>query len=109
LNAGFKVEIHSDHFRGDAPDTEWLAEVGKRDWVVLTKDVQIRRRHLERNALLNAGVAAFILTSGNLKGEEMGEIFVRARNRMLKFLTKYPRPFIATVTKSGEVKMYCDK
>lgn len=108
-NAGFLVEIHDDHFRGDAPDTEWLTEVGKRGWVVLSKDKLIRKRPLERNALINAKVAAFILTSGNLKGEEMGKIFVRARKRMLKFLSTHTRPFIATVTRNGEVKMYCDK
>lgn len=41
-------------------------------WVVLTKDKQIRRRTLELKALTEAGVAAFVLTAGNLRGEEMG-------------------------------------
>ena len=104
-NAGFLVQIHSNHFAHDAPDIEWLTEAGKRGWVVLSKDKAIRKRRIEREALLNANVAAFILTSGNLTGEEMGKIFVRARSRMLRCLSKYQRPFMAAVTRDGKVKL----
>jgi hypothetical protein len=31
--AGLAVERHRDHFPPDCSDQEWLAEVGKRDWV----------------------------------------------------------------------------
>ena len=65
---GINVEIHADHFADDAPDELWLAECGSRDWVVLAKDKQIRYNELERIALLKAGVASFILISGNLAG-----------------------------------------
>jgi uncharacterized protein with PIN domain len=41
--AGWKVEIHDDHFEQDAEDTLWLADVGRLGWVVLTKDKAIRR------------------------------------------------------------------
>jgi len=103
--AGFSVEKFIDHFPKGTQDTVWLTEVGKRGWVVLSKDKMIRKRRLEREALLNANVAAFILTSANLTGEEMGRIFVRARSRMLEFLCKYPRPFMAAVTRDGKVKL----
>jgi predicted nuclease of predicted toxin-antitoxin system len=106
---GWQVKVHSKHFKDDAPDAEWLTEVGKQGWVVLTKDKRIKTRELERNALINAKVAAFILTSGNLKGEQMAQIFVKAKRQMLKFLSKYPKPFIATVTESGEVKLIWPK
>ena len=104
-DAGFLVEVHSDHFTDNAPDTVWLTKVGKWDWVVLSKDKLIRKHRLEREALLKAKVAAFILTSGKLTGEEMGQVFIRARNRMLKFLSEHPKPFIATVTRNGEVTL----
>jgi hypothetical protein len=48
------VEVHDDHFAPDAPDAVWLRVVGERGWVVLTKDERIRRRPLEREALLTA-------------------------------------------------------
>lgn len=31
--AGATVEAHLDHFKGDAPDLEWIPEIGRRDWV----------------------------------------------------------------------------
>lgn len=40
--AGSEVEIHDRHFPQDAKDTEWLPEVGRRGWVVLTKDARSR-------------------------------------------------------------------
>lgn len=76
--AGATLHIHDDHFSSDAKDEDWLAEAGQRGWIVLTKDHRIRYRHVERLALMKAGVAAFILTSGDLQGEEMAEIFVKA-------------------------------
>lgn len=40
--AGFAVERHRDHFPPDCPDEDWLAEVGKREWVALSHDTRIR-------------------------------------------------------------------
>ena len=34
-NAGLTVERHRDHFRHDAADEDWLAEIGRRGWVAL--------------------------------------------------------------------------
>ena len=66
--AGALVECHDDHFAPDTPDTAWLAEVGARGWVVLTKDSRIRRHPMELQALLAANVAAFMLTTTDLTG-----------------------------------------
>jgi hypothetical protein len=65
---GADVKVHDDHFPLHARDSDWLPEVGRRGWVVLMKDKRIRRNQLERDALLAAGVRAFVLTSGNLTG-----------------------------------------
>lgn len=42
-SAGARVEVHLDHFAGDMPDVEWIPEVARRDWVLVTKDQNIRR------------------------------------------------------------------
>jgi hypothetical protein len=99
------VEIHNDHFPPGADDEEWLPEVGRRGWIVLTKDDRIRYRTPERIALMKARVALFALASGNLRGEEMAQAFVKALPRMHRFLAKYHPPFIARVTRSGAVSM----
>lgn len=101
--AGARVEIHLDSFAPDLPDPDLLAEIGRRRWIFLSKDSNIRRRPLETNALLAAGVRAFILSSGNLRGEEQAESFVRALPAMVKICAERDGPFIARVTRSGDV------
>jgi uncharacterized protein with PIN domain len=54
-----KAGVHDDHFKQDVTDTTWLTIVGKRKWVVLTKDRRIRFRAIERQALINAGALSF--------------------------------------------------
>ena len=48
-----------------------------------------------------AKVGAFILTSGDLQGEEMAQIFVKALPTISRFLAKHRKPFIAKVARSG--------
>jgi uncharacterized protein with PIN domain len=76
--AGATVEVHDDHYAPDAKDEDWLVEVGRRGWIVLTKDDRIRYRATERMALMSAKVRTFVLTSSQLQGSEMAAAFVKA-------------------------------
>ena len=100
---GLKVALLKEHFATDALDEEWLPEVGRRGWLILTKDDRIRRRPVERQALMQGNARAFILPSGNMSGEEMASAIVNALPRIQKFVTKNPPPFIARISKAGEV------
>ena len=106
VKAGFKVEKAIDHFPKGTIDTDWLQKVGDLGWIILSKDGMIRRRRLEIEALMGAGVAAFVLTSASVKGEINAAAFLKARNKMLRLLKKYRKPFIALVTRDGTVSMY---
>lgn len=101
-SAGARVEIHDDHFPQDTPDAEWLP-VGRRGWMVLSKDVRIRRDRLERAILLEAKVKAFLLTQQGLTGEDMAAIFVRAMPEMVRRASRAQRGFICTVSRSGQI------
>ncbi len=65
--AGRMVEFHKDHFPSDCPDTIWLPEVGKKGWIVLTKDKRIAHNPEEITLIAKGNVRAFILTAGNVK------------------------------------------
>ncbi len=54
---------------------------------------------------MNAGVAAFILTSADLKGSEMADIFVKALPAISKTLKKHQKPFIAKISRNGRVAL----
>lgn len=106
--AGITVEMHDDHFPQAATDVEWLREVGRRGWIVLTRDTRIRYRSLERMALMQAGVRAFVLVAGNLSGPEMATAFVTALPAIRRFVARYQPPFIARVTRRGTVSLLQD-
>jgi len=72
---------------------------------VLTKDTRIRYRTAELAALMRSGVTAFVLTSGNLRGAEMAEIFLKALPAIYRLMARYAPPFVASVTKSGSVSL----
>ena len=42
--AGIPFVAHRDLFADDTPDVDWIAKVGRRSLVVLTRDQEIRRR-----------------------------------------------------------------
>lgn len=49
-----------------------------------------------------------MLTSGNLTGEEMGQILVKALPGIKRFIEKRSRPFIVRITKSGALSALTD-
>jgi predicted nuclease of predicted toxin-antitoxin system len=100
---GLTVEIHDDHFARDEEDRVWLRETGSRGWVVLTKDRRLRYRPLEISALRSSRARVFILVAGNLRGSEIALVLTTAVPKMLKLLAARPGPFVARITKSGQI------
>lgn len=101
-NAGEQVEALDDHFPQNAPDVRWLSEAGRRQWVVLTKDLAIRRNPFERDLLLGAGVRAFILARQDLSGTEMAGLFVDSLPGMRRRIAREAAPFIYRISRSGQ-------
>jgi PIN like domain len=101
--AGYNVEIHAKYFREDERDEVWLDKVGRRRWIVISKDDAIRRREIERRALMKAKVRALFLTSCNTSGPENAEIILRAMSRIEKFVTPLRRPAIFLVHANGSL------
>ena len=99
--AGLSVELHLDHFKENEPDLGWFPVVGDNGWVVLTKDKAIRRKPLEREAVLAAGIRMFTLPSGNMRGQDMAAAFLDNMPKMARFLKNHNHPFIAVVSQSG--------
>lgn len=96
-----------DEFPHDVPDEEWLALAGERGWLVITHDRKIRTRPGERKAIMDNGVACFILTyKQDLKKEEIVLLIASTLEEMERRFETTPRPFIYTVNKSGEFREY---
>ncbi len=82
--AGATVERLTEHFPRGTADEIWLAHAGNKDWVVLTRDKRIRYRQLERRALKEARVRAFVFTGGNITVKDTAVILVKALPRIEK-------------------------
>lgn len=105
---GVQVETHDNHFPPGATDEQWIPEVGKKGWVVLTKDKRITYNTMERRAVAYAEIRMFTLASTKLSGKDAAIAFSNALEGMLKFVRKYPAPFIAKVYKDGKVDLWKD-
>ena len=86
-------------------DETWLRDVGTRGWIVLMKDDAIRRRPLERDALIAGGVRAFCLANAQLRGEEMARRFVTNRHRILR-QAQHPGPYIYGVYENRIARLW---
>ncbi len=104
--AGLRIEPHFKWFRSDTTDEAWLPQVGKKKWKVLMRDQRIGTRRLELDALLDGGVQAFVLVSGNLKNADNAAIIIKALPKILKILAENEFPFIAKVTRQSTVKLW---
>ncbi|MBM3359659.1 MAG: hypothetical protein FJY54_18315 [Betaproteobacteria bacterium] len=99
--AGARVEVHLDHFKQVTPDTEWIPEVGKREWVLITKDQNIRRNPLERAAYESAKLRGFIVTGKNMDGKELAELLVRCLHGMARRVAGKAGPLLFTISRGG--------
>lgn len=81
-------------------DVDWLARAGREGWVVLMKDERVRYRPAERVALIDHGVRAFCLTSGNLRAAEMAQLYLGVLDKLVAACAA-PGPFLYVVSRSG--------
>jgi len=71
--------------------------------VLLTKDKKIRFNELEKRAIQRNRVREFYFASGNYSGAEMAEMLVVALSDIARFCRRYEPPFIASISKTGNV------
>jgi hypothetical protein len=100
---GESVELHCDHFSQDAADPVWVPDVGRRGWIILTKDRHIKTNQIEIISLLRANTWCFNLMSASISGPEMAASFVAAIHDMKQLIDRMQPPVVATVNKIGNV------
>lgn len=99
--AGARVEVHIDHFPQAAADTEWIPAVGRHQWVLITKDQNIRRNPLERAAYESARLRGFIVTGKDMGGPELAQLLVRCLPGMARRAAGRPGPLLFTISRAG--------
>lgn len=79
--------------------------IGSKGWVLLTADKRIRYNFLEKRALEQHAVREFVFASGNMSGEDMGAALGLAVSKMRRLARKFEPPFVAAITRKGEVHL----
>jgi PIN like domain len=102
---GIHFERHLAHFDRGILDETWLPLVGSKGWVLLTADKRIRYNSLEKHALEEHAVREFVFTSGNMSGQDMATALELAIPKMLRLCHKLKPPFVASITRLGEVHL----
>lgn len=103
--AGIPFERHRDHFANNTEDVEWIAELGRRGWVAVTRDQRIRHRPNELAAVRAAGLHLFALTSGNLSAAQTAQVLLAAWPAIQRAVARTAPPALWSVTRGGEVRL----
>lgn len=90
-----------DEFAGRS-DVEFLPVIGERQWVLVTKDKNVRRNQLEVHAILNAGVRAFVITASGLDHQQISDLVLRAMPKIVR-VCRQRGPFVYNVTATGAI------
>ncbi len=94
--AGAKVVTPYEEGLAGTTDESWLSAIGARHWLALMRDQNIRRRPLERRALVAAKVGAFVCIAGEATAEETSTAVISLLKKMINFASSERRPFICT-------------
>jgi hypothetical protein len=94
---GITIHLHQDHFPQDAADVDWMPEVARRGWPILSPDIRISRDRLEVEAIMTSGAAVFCLAGGHLTSEAKARNVLRCLSQIQSVLARTPPPFIARV------------
>ena len=98
---GENVQHLTEHFAQGTADEDWLVEVGKRGWFLVTRDRKIRRRPAQLDALRRNAVGAFFLGGKDLDRCRQITQLVRAWPRIKQHAQREVRPFAFNVNQSG--------
>jgi hypothetical protein len=105
--ANIKFRVYTDDFRGGEEDPNILPLVGERGWAMLTCDSKNRYRGVEHKSILRFQVRLFVF-SANLGGATLAELLVKVYQKMRAFAREHARPFVAVITKSGDIYLRMD-
>ncbi len=105
---GITVEVHDDHFPQDALDKDWLPEVGKKGWLVLTADENIGRRQIELFAVNDYSVKLFVFVPSKMNARGRNAIIVDSLLSIVKVAEKNQAPFIAKIYRDSRIEIWKD-
>jgi len=98
---GEKATHLQDHFAGDTPDAKWITDIAAWGWILVTRDLRIKRNPAEKGALREGRLGAFFLSGKNRTHCQLIQQVVRHWPQMKVLASKTPKPFAFRVPPTG--------
>ncbi len=105
---GYEVHRPADHFERGTPDVEWITIVGRKGWLLLTKDRAIARKPAELAIFVKARARAFFLAHGDLNRQEIVASVEAALERIARLVKKTRPPTLRKVSPTGHLRKFDD-
>jgi hypothetical protein len=99
--AGIRYKRQKEFFSGSTDDQTLLKKVGKKNWILITFDKKQRTRLLEKKLIEQFKIREFVFTSREIG--DPGDLLVKACRQMRAICKKHDGPFVASISKSGNV------
>ena len=75
-------------------DTHWLQHVGEKQWLAITRDVQILERETELRALIESSARVVILRPGDSLWWEMSDFLLANLDWLRRIYAEVEPPFV---------------
>lgn len=105
-SAGLKVEVHDNYLPQNAPDDDWIALVGRKGWVAITKDKRIRYRGAELKSVKDHKARIIVLRMKVATIEEMANLLIKARHQIALLNAITEAPFMAKIDRGCKLQSY---
>lgn len=81
-----------------------MRPVGKKGWVVLTRDKHIGKHPLEKRAIIDNKLGYVVFASrSNLGNQGWGELLARVKVKLFEFIRNHNRPFAVSILSDGQL------
>lgn len=103
MNPPMRVVWHQEqNFKNDDPDDYWLAEVGKKRWVVVSQDRKWHDITTEAAAIRQHAVWCFYFPCASASRWVSLCHFIKRHERMMHLAETVPGPFVFRLAPNGQ-------
>ena len=102
---GFRVHLLTDHFARSTADPIWLREAGRREWLVITRDREIRENEFELLAVQQTRGRLFVLRMKGCGVDAWAAALKKAQRRILRIVETTRAPFVVHITATGQTNV----
>lgn len=99
--AGLEIVRHRDMLEEGVLDEVWIRAVSAAEYFAVTEDYNIMRNAYQSELIMNSRLGLFIVRCKGCKHSKKGELVAQHSTKLLRFVNKNHRPFIATITRTG--------